>query len=222
MEDLCHISHKFVWIQESKYHTLLDDLQNTRSSMPTLVVVEDVEVAKQVTQFLDKYGISVHNYDFDHSDQAIVQSFRSGQIPILVTTVEEDFYEEFTGTATNVLVVDVPLFTTNQYLSYKELLATSEGHLTFYVNNDNWLSVAYVIKELLEQGISLTTDPNPSSPKFLSSPVSYPSHSISWVPDKCSTNTVVLRSESSNPWLMILSTFPNWTSLPWLNIMWMS
>ena len=50
-------------------------MQNTLSSMPTLVVVEDVEVAKQVTQFLDKYGISVHNYDFDHSDQAIVESF---------------------------------------------------------------------------------------------------------------------------------------------------
>ena len=45
MEDLCPISHKFVWIQESKYHTLLDDLQNTLLSMPTLVVVEDVEVA---------------------------------------------------------------------------------------------------------------------------------------------------------------------------------
>ena len=106
-------------------------------------------------------------------------------------------FEEFTGTATNVLVVDVPLFTTNLYLSYKELLATSEGHLTFYVDNENWLSVAYVIKQLLEQGISLTTDPYPSSPKFPSNPGSYPSHFISWVPDNCPTNTVVLRSESS-------------------------
>ena len=85
----------------------------------------------------------MHNYDFDHSDQAIAQSFQSGQIPILITTVDEDFYEEFTGTATNVLVVDVPLFTTGQYLSYKELLATPEGHLTFYVDKNNWLSVAY-------------------------------------------------------------------------------
>ena len=159
MEDLHSISHKFVWIQESKYHTLLDDLKYILSSMPTLVVVEDVEVAEQITQFLDEYGISVHNYDFDHSDQAIAQSFQSGQIPILITTIEEDFHEEFTGGATNVLVVDVLLFTTNQYLSYKELLATSEGHLTFYVNNDNWLSVAYVMKQLLEQGISLSTDP---------------------------------------------------------------
>ena len=62
----------------------------------------------------------------------------------MIATVEENFYEEFIGTATNVLV-DVPLFTTDQYLSYKELLGTSEGHLTFYVNNDNWLSVVYVI-----------------------------------------------------------------------------
>ena len=137
--------------------------------MHTLVVVEDVEVAEQVTQFLDKYGIPVHNYDFDHSDQVIAQSFRSGQIPIPITTVEEDFY------ITNVLVVDVPLFTTDQYLSYKELLATSEGHLTFYVDNDNWLSVAYVIKPLLEQGISLATDPYPPSSKSPSSPDSHPS-----------------------------------------------
>ena len=57
--------------------------------------------------------------------------------------------------------------------------------------------MAYVIKQLLEQGISLTTDPYPSSPKFPSSPGSYPSHSISWVPDNCPTNTVILRSESS-------------------------
>ena len=117
-------------------------------------------------------------------------------MPILITTVEEYFYEEFTGTATNVLVVDVPLFTTDQYLSYKVLLATSEGHLTFYVNNDNWLSVAYVIKQLLEQGISLTTDPYPSCPKLPSSPGSFPSNSVSLVPDNCPTNTVVLRSES--------------------------
>ena len=175
MEDLHPISHKFVWIQESKHHTLLDDLQNIQSTMHTLVVVEDVDVAEQATQFLDKHGISVHNYDFDHKDQAIAQSFRSGEIPSLITTVEEDFYEEFIGTATNVLVVDVPLFTTDQYLSYKELLATSEGHLIFYVNNDNWLSVAYVIKQLLEQGISLTTDPYPPSPKSPSSPDSHPS-----------------------------------------------
>ena len=175
MEDLHPMSHKFVWIQESKHHTLLDDLQNIQSTMHTLVVVEDVDVAEQATQFLDKHGILVHNYDFDHKDQAIAQSFRSGEIPILITTVEEDFYEEFIGTATNVLVVDVPLFTTDQYLSYKELLATSEGHLIFYVNNDNWLSVAYVIKQLLEQGISLTTDPYPPSPKSPSSPDSHPS-----------------------------------------------
>ena len=135
------------------------------------MVVEDVEVAEQVTQFLDEHGISVHNFDFDHRDQAIAQSFWSGQIPILIITVEEDFYEEFTGTTTN---VDVPLFITDQYLSYKELQATSEGHLTFFVNNNNWLSVAYVIKQLLEQGISLTTDPYPSSPKSPSSPGSYP------------------------------------------------
>ena len=175
MEDLHPISHKFVWIQESKHHTLLDDLQNIQLTMHTLVVVEDVDMAKQATQFLDKHGISVHNYDFDHKDQAIAQSPRSGEIPILITTVEEDFYEEFTGTATNVLVVDVPLFSTSQYLSYKELLATSEGHLIFYVNNDNWLSVAFVIKQLLEQGISLTTDPYPPSPKSPSSPGSHPS-----------------------------------------------
>ena len=50
MEDVHPISHKFVWIQESKYHTLLDELQNIQSSMLTLVVVEDVEVAEQVTQ----------------------------------------------------------------------------------------------------------------------------------------------------------------------------
>ena len=117
----------------------------------------------------------MHNYDFDHKDQAIAQSFQSGEIPILITTVEEDFYEEFTGTATNVLVVDVPLFTTSQYLSYKELLSKPGGHLTFYVDNDNWLSVAYVIKQLLEQGISLTTDPYPPSPKSPSSPDSHPS-----------------------------------------------
>ena len=157
MEDLHPISHKFVWTQESKYHTLLDDLQNIQSSTHTLVVVKDVKVAEQVTQFYDEHGISVHNYDFDHCDQAIAQSFRSGQIPILITTVEEDFYKGFMGTATNVLVVNVPLFTTDQYLSYKELLATSEGHLTFFVDNNNWLSVAYVIKQLLEQGISLST-----------------------------------------------------------------
>ena len=175
MEDLHPISHKFVWIQESKHHTLLDDLQNIQLTMYTLVVVEDVDVAEQATQFLDKHGISVHNYDFDHKDRAIAQSFRSGEIPILITTVEEDFSEEFIGTATNVLVVDVPLFTTDQYLSYKELLATSEGHLIFYVNNDNWLSVAFVIKQLLEQGISLTTDPYPPSPKSPSSPDSHPS-----------------------------------------------
>ena len=121
MEDLCPISHKFVWIQESKYHTLLDDPQNIQSSMYTLVVIQDVEVAEQVTQFLDECGISVHSYDFDHKDQAIAQSFQYGEISILITTVEEDFYEEFTGTATNVLV-DVLLFTSNQYSSYKELL----------------------------------------------------------------------------------------------------
>ena len=84
-------------------------------------------------------------------------------------------YEEFTGTATNVLVVDVPLFTTGQYLSYKELLPKPGGHLTFYVDNDNWLSVAYVIKQLLGQGISLTTNPYPASPKYPSSPDSHPS-----------------------------------------------
>ena len=82
-------------------------------------------------------------------------------------------------------------------MSYKELLATSEGHLTFYVNNDNWLSMADVIKQLLEQGISLSTDPYPSSLKFLPGLGSYPSHSISLVPDNCPTNTVALRSESS-------------------------
>ena len=136
MEDLCPISHKFVWIQNSKYHIVLDDLQSIWSSVHTLVVVEDVDVAEQATQFLDKHGILVHNYDFDYKDQAIAQSFRSDEIPILITTVE-DFYEEFTGTATNVLVVDVPLFTTSQYLSYKELLAKPGGHLTFYVDNEN-------------------------------------------------------------------------------------
>ena len=137
MEDLCAISHKFVWIQESKYHTLLKDLQKIQSPMCTLVVVEDVDEAKQVTQFLDDDGISVHHHDSDHSDQATTQSFQSGEIPILITTVEEDFYEEFAFMATNVLLVDVPLFTTDQYSSYKDLLATSGGHLTFYVDNDN-------------------------------------------------------------------------------------
>ena len=72
------------------------------------------------------------------------------------------------------MVVDVPLFTTSQYLSYKDLLAKPGGHLTFYVDNDNWLSVAYVIKQLLEQGISLTTNPYPPSPKSQSSPYSHP------------------------------------------------
>ena len=175
MEDLCPISHKFVWIQESKYYTLLDDLQNIQSSMHTLVVIEDVEVAAQVTQFLDECGISVHNYDFDHKDQVIAQSFQSGEISILITTVEEDFDEEFTGTVTNVLVVDVLLFTSDQYLSYKELLAKPGGHLTFYVDNNNWLSMAFILKQLLEQGISITTDPYPPSPKSPSSPDSHPS-----------------------------------------------
>ena len=195
MEDLCPISHKFVWIQESKYHTLLKDLQKIQSPMHTLVVVEDVDVAEQVTQFLDEHGILVHHHDFDHSNQATIQSFQSGEIPILITTVEEDFYEEFVFMATNVLV-DVQLLTTNQYSSYKDLLATSGGHLKFYVDNDNWLSVAYVIKQLLEQGISLTTDPNPSSPNCPSSPASYPSHSKSLVYDSCSITTVVPRSNS--------------------------
>ena len=72
MEDLHPISHKFVWIQESKHHTLL---QNIQSTMHTLVVVEVVNVAEQATQFIDKHGILVHNYDFDHKDQAIAQSF---------------------------------------------------------------------------------------------------------------------------------------------------
>ena len=57
MEDLHLISHKFVCIQESKHHTLLDDLQNIQSTMHTLVVVEDVDVTEQTTQFLDKHGI---------------------------------------------------------------------------------------------------------------------------------------------------------------------
>ena len=164
--------------------------------MHTLVVVEDVDVAEQVTQFLDEHGISVHHHDFDHSDQATIQSFQSGEIPILITTVEEDFYEEFVFMATNVLLVDVPLFTTDQYSSYKDLIATSGGHLTFYVDNDNWLSVVYVIKQLLEQGISLTTDPNSSSPNCPSSPASYPSHSKSLVSDNCSITAVVPRSNS--------------------------
>ena len=43
------------------------------------------------------------------------------------------------------------------------------------MDNDNWLSVAYVIKQLLEQGISLTTDPYPPSLKSPSSPDSHPS-----------------------------------------------
>ena len=137
MEDLCPILHKFVWIQESKYHTLLKDLQKIQSHVHTLVVVEDVDVAEQVTQFLDEHGISVHHHDFDHSDQATIQSFQSGEITILITTVEEDFYEEFVFIATNVLLVDVSLFTTDQYSSYKDLIATSGGHLTFYVDNDN-------------------------------------------------------------------------------------
>ena len=191
MEDLCPISHKFVWIQESKYHTLLKDLQKIQSHVHTLVVVQDVDVAEQVTQFLDEHGISVHHHDFDHSDQATIQSFQSGEIPILITTVEEDFYEEFVFMATNVLLVDVPLFTTDQYSSCKDLLAISGGHLTFYVDNDNLLSVAYVIKQLLEQGIFLTTDPNPSSPNCPSSPASYPSHSRSLVSDSCSITTKV-------------------------------
>ena len=196
MEDLCPISHMFVWIQESKYHTLLKDLQKIQSPMHTLVVVGDVDVAEQVTQFLDEHGILVHHHDFDHSDQATIQSFQSGEIPILITTVEEDFFEEFVFMATNVLLVDVPLFTTNQYLSYKDLIATLRGHLTFYVDNNNWLNVAYVIKQLLEQGISLTTDPNPSSPNCPSSLASYPSHSKSLVSDNCSITTVVPRSNS--------------------------
>ena len=43
------------------------------------------------------------------------------------------------------------------------------------MNNDNWLSVTYVIKQLLEQGISLTTDPYSPSPKSQSSSDSHPS-----------------------------------------------
>ena len=163
--------------------------------MHTLVVVEEVDVAEQVTQFLGEHGISVHHHDFDHSDQATIQCFQAGEIPILITTVEEDFYEEFIFIPTNVLV-DVPLFITDQYSSYKDLIATSGAHLTFYVDNDNWLSVAYIIKQLLEQGISLTTDPNPSSPNCPSSPASYPSHSKSLVSDNCSITTVVPRSNS--------------------------
>ena len=193
MEDLCPISRKFVWIQESKYHTLLKDLQKIQTTMHTLVVVEDVDVAEQVTQF---HGISVHHHDFDHSDQATIQSFQSSEIPILITTVEEDFYEEFLFIATNVFLVDFPLFTTEQYSSYKDLITTSGGHLTFYVDNDNLLSVAYVIKQLLEQGISLTTDPNSSSPNCPSSPAFYPSHSKSLMSDNCSITTVVPRSNS--------------------------
>ena len=143
MEDSHPISHKFVWIQESKCHTLLDDLLKIQSSMHTLVVVEDGEVAEQVTQFLDEHGISLPIYDFGHNDPITIQSFQSGEIPILITTVEEECYWDFYSSARNVLV-DVPLFTTDQYLDYKQLLATPEGHLTFYVNNDNWLSVAYI------------------------------------------------------------------------------
>ena len=171
--------------------------------MHTLVVVEDVDVAEQVTQFLDEHGILVHHHDFDHSDQATIQSFQSGEIPILITTVEEDFYEEFVFIATNVLLVDVPLFTTDQYLSYKDLMATSGGHLTFYVDNDNWLSVAYVIKQLLEQGISVTTDPNPSSPNCPFSTAFYPSHSKSLVSDNCSMTGLCNSSRSPR-----VSSFP--------------
>ena len=43
------------------------------------------------------------------------------------------------------------------------------------MDNDNWLSVTNVIKQLLEQEISLTTDPYPPSPKSPSSPDSHPS-----------------------------------------------
>ena len=111
MEALHPISHKFVWIQESKCQTLLDDLQKIQSSTHTLVVVEDREVAEQVTQFLDEHGISVHIYDFDHNDKATIHSFESGEIPILITTVEEECYWDLFRGATNVLVVDVPLFT---------------------------------------------------------------------------------------------------------------
>ena len=64
------------------------------------------------------------------------------------------------------------------------------------MDNNNWFSVAYVIKQLLEQGIFLTTDPNPSSPNCPSSPASYPSHSKSLVSDNCSITTVVPRSNS--------------------------
>ena len=84
--------------------------------MHTLVVVEDVDVTEQVTQFLDEHGISVHHHDFDHSDQATIQSFQSGEIPILITTVEEDFYEEFVFMATNVLLVDIPIIHNQQIL----------------------------------------------------------------------------------------------------------
>ena len=183
--------------------------------MHTLAVVGDTDVAAEVTQSLDEHGISVYIYDIDHCDKATIQSLKLGEIPILIITVEEDCCVYLFGSATNVFVVDVPLFTMDQYSSCKELPATSEGHLTFYVDNNNRLSMASVIKQLLEQGISLTTDPNPSSPNCPSSPASYPSQSISLVSDNCSTNTVV-----PNPWLMILSTSLNWTPLPWLNIMW--
>ena len=57
--------------------------------------------------------------------------------------------------------------------------------------------MAYVIKQSLEQGISLSTDPYPLSPKFPSSAGSYLSNSISLVHDNCPTNTVVLKSEGS-------------------------
>ena len=90
MEDLCPNSHQFVWIEESKCHTLLNDLQKIQSSMHTLVVVEDTDVAEQVTQFLHKHSISVHIYDFDHNDKATIHFFESGEIPILITTVEEE------------------------------------------------------------------------------------------------------------------------------------
>ena len=135
-----------------------------------------IDTAEQVSQFLDEHGISVFNYDFDHSDKAI-QSFQSGEVPVLITHTASSARKLLVlfGSATNVLVVGVSLFTTDQYLSYKELLATSEGYLTFYVDNDDWLSVCN--KQLLEQGISLTTDPYPVSLKSPSSPESHPSSS---------------------------------------------
>ena len=64
--------------------------------MHTLIVVEDGEVAEQVTQFLDEHGISLPIYDFGHNDPVTIQSFQSSEIPILIPLLKRNAIGTFT------------------------------------------------------------------------------------------------------------------------------